>query len=1049
MMKRLLALAFLLFCGAAYGQQQQILCNLATLTPCTPTWSNYGVIGEKAANGFGKTNANVSQLYSMFGVSGLLRGNGSVPNPLTAATGADVLAALGLYTVPQNGQLLIGNGTFFSLNTLTAGSNVTITNGPGTITISASGGGGGAFQANGTPLTSTSTINFENSAATNGLTLSFSNPSAGNVQLGLSGVLTPAGGGMTWPSGGAGIPCYSGSSSYCTSYSATNQVPSNFLQIYPETAAEISAGVTIVNDLYPPLNVLRYGTNTTPGTTDMTAALTAALSVCAKLVPSGATVNWGAISVTIPADSPIAITSVSIPSLCGVTGSNGVAEIVSLSGSVQAVLDTPIVSSGNTPIYDTLIRNIYVHGPGSSGAVAGLRLNNDQSAILDNVYFDNLPGPALVINSKADGTAYFYGVATSTTGSATAQGIVATNVFAFNTLLDTGGLTQRVGTFNVMGSDHTFRSVWAWNPISRTLSSSNKYAPAWNLVGVNESRFFDDRGSVSDQGWHLDSNTEFNFFSQIRADSNFAEGIDVAGSFNRFENADLDGNGSASNNTYDQLVFESTGQQNVIGSGVADNSVGNANSPRYSVTDNNATASRPNEIGPHFYMEGSSTGTANNAGGTLSFTMADGSGNNILTANSTTPSVINGDGMPMKWWETANTTATTITNFTNGVVGQRIIIQGADANTTIANSSGIKTLTGGSISVTNGGVYEFILESGSVWQQLSGTLVNSAGNVPFPNIVDSALTPGTSPICPNGTGGALTTSGCSTGAVLQTNGTNNSSQSTLNMQSGSATDGIATTVTNSSGGNVTLANTVNPANLQAALVSANAATYAPTLASGATNDWDPTGGTGIATLGFAYTTPNSAGSTVDGILAGSDKQQFILCDEAALGATNSWIILENQDSSDSTAANRLMGPGNEALGPQQCVLFTYVAGSLNRWLVGRVWDAGTPATDALASATSETPDCSFQRITETASATGTFTINAPTDCTPQAGQRLLLEIISPSGGTITYSWNAAYVASATVALPTTSNAASKEDDFIFYWSAAKSAWKIEATNQGF
>jgi hypothetical protein len=40
--------------------------------------------------------------------------------------------------IPINGQLLIGNGTGFNLARLTAGSNVTITNGTGTITIAAS-----------------------------------------------------------------------------------------------------------------------------------------------------------------------------------------------------------------------------------------------------------------------------------------------------------------------------------------------------------------------------------------------------------------------------------------------------------------------------------------------------------------------------------------------------------------------------------------------------------------------------------------------------------------------------------------------------------------------------------------------------------------------------------------------------------------------------------------------------------------------------------------------------------------------------------------------
>jgi hypothetical protein len=63
----------------------------------------------------------------------------------------------------------------------------------GTCTGCGGGGGSTAFQANGTPLSSSSTVNFENSAATNGLTLTFTNPSSGNVQLGLSGTLTNAG----------------------------------------------------------------------------------------------------------------------------------------------------------------------------------------------------------------------------------------------------------------------------------------------------------------------------------------------------------------------------------------------------------------------------------------------------------------------------------------------------------------------------------------------------------------------------------------------------------------------------------------------------------------------------------------------------------------------------------------------------------------------------------------------------------------------------------------------------------------------------------------
>lgn len=46
----------------------------------------------------------------------------------------------GVTTAPSNGQLLIGNGTGYTLSTLTAGSNVTITESAGSITIASSGG---------------------------------------------------------------------------------------------------------------------------------------------------------------------------------------------------------------------------------------------------------------------------------------------------------------------------------------------------------------------------------------------------------------------------------------------------------------------------------------------------------------------------------------------------------------------------------------------------------------------------------------------------------------------------------------------------------------------------------------------------------------------------------------------------------------------------------------------------------------------------------------------------------------------------------------------
>lgn len=49
----------------------------------------------------------------------------------------------GITSTPTNGQLLIGNGTGYTAATITAGSNITVTNGAGSITIASTGGGGG------------------------------------------------------------------------------------------------------------------------------------------------------------------------------------------------------------------------------------------------------------------------------------------------------------------------------------------------------------------------------------------------------------------------------------------------------------------------------------------------------------------------------------------------------------------------------------------------------------------------------------------------------------------------------------------------------------------------------------------------------------------------------------------------------------------------------------------------------------------------------------------------------------------------------------------
>lgn len=86
---------------------------------------------------------------------------------VTALSGAITVAngGTGLGATPTNGQLLIGNGTGYTLATLTAGTGISVTNSSGGITIAASGAGFGTVTSVGVDGGATG-LNFTNSPIT-------------------------------------------------------------------------------------------------------------------------------------------------------------------------------------------------------------------------------------------------------------------------------------------------------------------------------------------------------------------------------------------------------------------------------------------------------------------------------------------------------------------------------------------------------------------------------------------------------------------------------------------------------------------------------------------------------------------------------------------------------------------------------------------------------------------------------------------------------------------------------------------------------------------
>lgn len=169
-----------------------------------------------------------------------------------------------------------------------------------------------------------------------------------------------------------------------------------------------------------------------------------------------------------------------------------------------------------------------------------------------------------------------------------------------------------------------------------------------------------------------------------------------------------------------------------------------------------------------------------------------------------------------------------------------------------------------------------------------------------------------------------------TGASVGVSGSGTIVATSLSALTGLPTQATATVVANTSG-STAAPTAVALTSFQAAMVAANAILVTDAApGTGPVNDYSPTGyGTTTAVL---YVTPASGGTTLNGLVAGSNMQQvFIVNAEAAGGAD--LIKLANQSASDTTAANRFLTSATVSLaipagGRVDCI---YFAGSINRW----------------------------------------------------------------------------------------------------------------------
>jgi hypothetical protein len=139
----------------------------------TGTWPNQ-TIAASGGGGSGTVTSVAASVPSLFSISGSPITTSGTLAMTYSGTALPVANGGTGQTTYTDGQLLIGNSTGNTLTkaTLTAGTNVTITNAAGAITIAASGGGGG------TPGGSTTQVQYNNAGAFGGITGATTNGTA-------------------------------------------------------------------------------------------------------------------------------------------------------------------------------------------------------------------------------------------------------------------------------------------------------------------------------------------------------------------------------------------------------------------------------------------------------------------------------------------------------------------------------------------------------------------------------------------------------------------------------------------------------------------------------------------------------------------------------------------------------------------------------------------------------------------------------------------------------------------------------------------------------
>lgn len=367
-----------------------------------------------ASGGTGATSASGARLTLLAAGSGANSDITSLTGLTTALTVGQ--GGTGVATVPTNGQLLIGNGTNYSVATITAGSGVSVTNSAGGITIAATGSGGTVTSVSG-------------SGGTTGLTLA-GGPITGTGTLTIAGTLAVANGGTGATTAGAALTSLG-------AYAATN--PSGFTSNTGTVTSVATTGT--VNGITLTGTVTSTGTLTLGGTlsgvsltTQVTGTLPIANGGTNATTAAGALSTLGAYAATNPSG---------FTSNTGTVTSASVASANGFAGTVATATTTPAIT-----LTTTITGVLKGNGTAISAATAGTdyvapggALGTPSSGTLTNCTFPTLNQNTTGTAANVTGTV---AVANGGTGATTAGGAL-TSLGAY-AATNPSGFTSNTGT---------------------------------------------------------------------------------------------------------------------------------------------------------------------------------------------------------------------------------------------------------------------------------------------------------------------------------------------------------------------------------------------------------------------------------------------------------------------------------------------------------------------------------------------------------------------------------------------------------------------------